>query len=180
MFRGPPPTPRIFRTGLQHRSAALRQVRKDATPFATPPSATRHSGVTESAYTWPSPALPTAVSVPDVSPTGRACGRVSKSTSTHCRAHCNAHWRAARSISTDPATTLELLKLDAVVGPHRHLRQPRQAHVDGHAVRVLSFDRRQLVSPRESAAASTAGPIATSTSAPSWRWRRGSSRWRNC
>ena len=28
---------------------------------------------------------------------------------------------------------------------HRHLRQPRQAHLHGHAVRVLSFDRRQLV-----------------------------------
>ena len=45
----------------------------------------------------------------------------------------------------DPAVTLELLKLDAVVGVTGFFDETGQHHVDGHSMRVLSLDRRRFV-----------------------------------
>ena len=48
----------------------------------------------------------------------------------------------------DPATTLALLKLNAVVGVNGHFEPGRQHPLDGHPVRVLPLDRRRLVRSR--------------------------------
>ena len=57
----------------------------------------------------------------------------------------------------DPATTIALLKLNAVVGRHGLRQSRRQRQVDGHPVRVLSLDRRQLVRARHRQAAGRLG-----------------------
>ena len=77
----------------------------------------------------------------------------------------------------DPATTLELLKLDAVVGVTGIFDEQGQDHLDGHPVRAVPLDRRQFVCAAASAIGATAGPIAISMSAPSSRSRRASRRW---
>jgi hypothetical protein len=81
----------------------------------------------------------------------------------------------------NPATTLELLKLDAVVGLTGIFDNRGRLTSVGMQCSARSVIQPSTThSPRESATASTAGPIGISTSVPSWRWRRGSSRWLNC
>ena len=55
------------------------------------------------------------------------------------------YWLSLDLLKADPATTIALHKLSAVVAGYR-LRQPRrQRQVDGYPVRILSLDRRQLI-----------------------------------
>ena len=48
----------------------------------------------------------------------------------------------------DPATTLALLKLNAVVGVTGPLRQPGETGVNGNSVLLMSFHRRRRAGPR--------------------------------
>ena len=88
---------------------------KAATRFATPPSATKLSGVTASAYISPSRAPRTAVSAPGVSPTAALAAGLKVDVDALPRSLQRALARGKVDLE-DPATTLELLKLDAVVG----------------------------------------------------------------
>jgi hypothetical protein len=75
----------------------------------------------------------------------------------------------------DPATTIALLKLNAVVGVTAFAN--RDGGVRSMGIQcALCHSTPTIRSPPASAGASTAGPTATSTSAPSCRWRPISSR----
>ena len=117
---------------------------RDAKPFATPPSATRRSGVTESACTWPSPAPTTAAWARAFRPKWRWRSDSRWTSNALPRSLQRAIARGKVDLE-DPATTLELLKLDAVVGVTGFFDEQGTHHLDGHPVCVLSFDRRQLV-----------------------------------
>ena len=110
---------------------------------------------------------------PGLSPTARSGGRAQG----RCRrapaptAARRSSGRAGRS-RRSRRDTLALLELDAVVGVIGTVRRANGGlRVDRHQVRALPLDRRRLVRARASAAASTAGRTATSTSARSSRWR---------
>ena len=60
-------------------------------------------------------------------------------------------------LSKDPAVTLELLKLDAVVGVTGIFDEQGTHHVDGHPVRAVSFHRRRLVCARHRSSARRLG-----------------------
>ncbi len=79
----------------------------------------------------------------------------------------------------NPATTLELLKLDAVLGLTGIFDNRGKLTSMGCSARsVIRPSTTRL--RRESVAASMVGRIGTSMSGPSSPWLRGSSRWRNC
>ena len=88
--------------------------------------------------------------------------------------------RRGRVDLDDPATTLALLRLDAVVGRHRLLRPRRPADLAGHPVRAVPLDRRRLVRAGHRPSARRLGRTAISTSARSSPPRRISRRSPSC
>ena len=84
----------------------------------------------------------------------------SRWTPTRCPPRSSGH-PGRRVDLTDPATTVALLKLNAVVGLKGTVRDDqRQGHPDRgrHHLRALPLDGEQLVRRRASARGSTAGP----------------------
>ena len=71
----------------------------------------------------------------------------------------------------DPATTLALLKLNAVVGVTAIRRRRRRREVDGHPVRALPLDRRRFVRARHRQAAGRLGQPRSQRRRDRRRWR---------
>ena len=80
----------------------------------------------------------------------------------------------------DPATTLALLKLNAVVGVTALAQPRRRRQVDGHPVRAVPFDRRRFVCARHRQAAGRLGQPRPQRRRDRRRSRRTSSRSRIC
>ena len=139
-------------------------------PSATTRSATRRSGAARCAAPGDR-GRPSWRRRSRRQPQDRARGRPQGRRRGAARHVADATPARARSNLDDPATTLALLKLNAVVGVTRLLRRERNARVDRHPVRALPLHRRRLVRARHRPPARRLGQPRSRTSARSSRSR---------